>query len=179
MRREELEHVIRAAAAISGEPEIVVIGAAALLGAVPEPPAELAQTLEADLYPLRHPELAEVIDGAIGELSTFHDTFRYYAHGVGPTTAILPDGWKDRLVRIQNAGTQQFVGFCLDPVDLAASKLAAGREKDAAFVQGLLRHGLVEAGLLGARIQRLPLDAERRRQLLDQVDRLLPGQRGP
>jgi hypothetical protein len=65
MRREELEHVIRAAAAISGDSEIVIIGAAALLGSVPSPPADLAQTMEADLYPLRHPHLADVVDGAI------------------------------------------------------------------------------------------------------------------
>jgi hypothetical protein len=68
MRRDELEHVIRAAAAIVGESEIVVVGAAALLGAVPSPPPELTQTLEADVYPLRRPELASLIDGAIGEL---------------------------------------------------------------------------------------------------------------
>lgn len=172
MRREELEHVIRAAAAISGEPEIVVIGAAALLGAVPVPPAELAQTLEADLYPLRRPELADVIDGAIGELSTFHDTFRYHAHGVGPETAILPAGWESRLVRVQGPGTQGYVGLCLDPVDLAASKLAAGREKDDDFVRGLLRHGLVQAGALRERIERLPVDAERRRQLAQRVAEL-------
>jgi hypothetical protein len=173
MRREELEHVIRAAAAITGDSEIVVIGAAALLGAVPEPPADLAQTLEADVYPLRHPELVDVIDGAIGELSPFHETFRYYAHGVGPGTAILPAGWEGRLVRIQGAGTRGYVGHCLHPVDLAASKLAAGREKDTDFVRGLLRHGLVRAGPLLERIEGLPLDPERRRHLAEQVAALV------
>lgn len=169
MRRSELEHVIRAAAAVSGESEIVVIGAAALLGSVPDPPDDLAQTMEADLYPLRRPHLADVVDGAIGELSPFHETFRYYAHGVGPSTAILPAGWEDRLVKIQNEGTRQYVGYCLDPGDLAASKLAAGREKDLAFVAGLLRHRIVTAeGLLG-RVGLLPLDAERRRRIEQQV----------
>ena len=69
MRRDELEHVIRAAAAITGDSGIVVIGAAALLGSVPSPPPDLMQTMEARIYPLRHPGLADVIDGAIGELS--------------------------------------------------------------------------------------------------------------
>jgi len=169
MRRDELEHVIRAAAAITGDSEIVVIGAAALLGSVPTPPADLAQTMEADIYPLRHPHLADVIDGAIGELSPFHETFRYYAHGVGPTTAVLPAGWQDRLVKVQNEGTRQYIGYCLDPCDLAASKLAAGREKDSAFVEGLLRHRIVTAEQLLGRIGLLPLDAERRRRLELQV----------
>jgi hypothetical protein len=36
------------------------------------------------------------------------------------------------------------VGLCLSPLDIAASKLLAGREKDIAFVRTMLRHGLVE-----------------------------------
>ena len=172
MRRSELEHVIRAAAAISGDSEIVVIGAAALLGSVPDPPADLAQTMEADVYPLRHPHLADVIDGAIGELSPFHETFRYYAHGVGPSTAILPAGWSDRLVKIQNEGTRQYTGYCLDPCDLAASKLAAGREKDMAFVGGLLRHRLVTAEQLLDRVGLLPVDAGRRQRIGQQIEAL-------
>jgi hypothetical protein len=169
MLLEELEHVIRAAAAITGDSEIMVIGAAALLGSVPSPPPDLAQTMEADVYPLRHPHLADLVDGAIGELSTFHETFRYYAHGVGPSTATLPTGWEERLVKIQNEGTRQYIGYCLDPCDLAASKLAAGREKDAAFVEGLLRHRIVTVEQLLERIQLLPVDAERRGRLELQV----------
>ena len=169
MRREELEHVIRAAAAITGEPEIVVIGAAALLGSVPNPPPDLAQTTEADVYPLRHPHMANVIDGAIGELSPFHETFRYYAHGVGPSTAILPSGWEGRLVKVPDDGTRSYVGYCLDPCDLAASKLAAGREKDMAFVEGMLRHRIVTTDQLVTHVQLLPLDDERRQALRTKV----------
>jgi hypothetical protein len=165
MRRDELEHVIRAAAAIAGESEIVVVGAAALLGSVPSPPAELAQTLEADLYPLRRPELADVIDGAIGELSTFHESFRYYAHGVGPATAILPAGWEARLVTIQNENTRHYVGYCLEPHDLAASKLAAGRAKDLDFVRALLRHRLVTLDVLRQRLAALPVAPDARQGL--------------
>lgn len=179
MRRDELEHVIRAAAAISGDSEIVVIGAAALLGTVPAPPPDLAQTLEADIYPLRHPELADVIDGAIGELSPFHEAFRYYAHGVGPDTAILPAGWEARLVRIQGEGTRGYVGYCLDPGDLAASKLAAGREKDRAFVRGLLAHRIVAAEQLQERIASLPVDAGLRGRLAEQVLAMARSQRSP
>lgn len=162
MRRDQLEHILRAAAAVSGEREIVVVGAAALLAAVPEPPPELAQTQEADLYPLRRPELADVIDGAIGELSPFHDHFKVYAHGVGPETAVLPAGWDGRLLRVEGPGTSGGVGLCLEPHDLAASKLAAGREKDRAFVEALLGHGLVDPSILGERVAGLPLPLDRR-----------------
>lgn len=72
-------------------------------------------------------------------------------------------------MKVQNEGTRQYIGFCLDPCDLAASKLAAGREKDSAFVEGLLRHRIVTAEQLLGRIGLLPLDAERRRRLELQV----------
>jgi hypothetical protein len=171
MRRDELEHLIRAAAAISGEREIVIVGAAAILGSAPDAPPELRRTLDADLYPRNRPELAEVIDGAIGELSPFHETFGFYAHGVGPETAVLPDGWEDRLVRIQNAATDQNVGWCLEPHDLAASKLVAGREKDREFVRSLLRHRLVQPGTVRDRVGALPLPPERKAELQSWVDR--------
>ena len=38
---------------------------------------------------MQRPELAELIEGAIGEGSPFHDQFGYYAQGVGPETAII------------------------------------------------------------------------------------------
>ena len=58
---------------------------------------------EADIYPLHAPELAEKIEGAIGEGSQFHQTFGYYAQGVGPNTAVLPRGWMSRVHRVQTA----------------------------------------------------------------------------
>ncbi|HSI58793.1 MAG TPA: hypothetical protein VLA16_14640 [Ideonella sp.] len=56
MNRQELEHLIRAAAAITNEYEIVVVGSQSILGAAPDAPAFLLQSMEADMYPLHHPE---------------------------------------------------------------------------------------------------------------------------
>lgn len=98
MTRQDLEHVIRAAAGNANTRDIVVIGSQAILGTYPDAPPELLKSMEADVFPLDAPERSIVIDGAIGELSLFHTTFGYYAHGVDETTAVLPDGWRDRLV---------------------------------------------------------------------------------
>lgn len=165
MRREELEHLIRAAAAITNQYEIVVVGSQSLLGAVPNAPAELLLSMEADLYPLQHPDLADLIDGSIGELSPFQERFGYYAQGVGPDTAVLPEGWETRLVKIQNQNTDLKIGYCLEPHDLAASKLAAGRPKDWDFVAAMLRHCLIDATTLTSRLATLPLAPERREML--------------
>ncbi|MBS0414483.1 MAG: hypothetical protein JSR68_08925 [Proteobacteria bacterium] len=172
MRRAELEHLIRAAAAVTNEYEIVVIGSQSILASVPAPPPELVQSMEADCYPLRRPELADLIDGAIGELSPFHERFGYYAQGVGPETAVLPDGWQERLVKLQNEQTDLKLGWCLEPHDLAAAKLVAGRDKDGPFVAAMLRHGIISIDALLDRIAALPVDEARQARLQRQARRL-------
>ncbi len=145
MRRVDLEHVIRAAGGIANARELIIIGSQAILGSFPDPPPELTISQEADLFPADAPEKADLVDGSIGEKSPFHETFGYYAHGVGPETAVLPSSWRSRLVRVQNQNTNGIAGLCLSPVDIAVSKLAAGREKDMDYVRALFRHGLLKA----------------------------------
>jgi len=146
MTRTDLEHLIRAAGSIADTRELIIVGSQAILGAFPNAPAELTISQEADLYPADAPEKADLVDGSIGEKSPFHDTFGYYAHGVGPGTAILPAHWKTRLVRVQNQNTNAIAGLCLSPADLVVSKLAAGRDKDMDFVRALFRHRLLQPG---------------------------------
>jgi hypothetical protein len=153
--RAQLEHLIRAAATIADDNEIVVIGSQAVLGQFPQAPADLLVSVEADLYPRHHPERADLIDGSIGELSPFHQTFGYYAHGVGEETAKLPAGWEQRLVRVP-AGDA--AGLCLEIHDLVLSKWAAGREKDRQFVNTAVRHGLVRQPILLERLETMALE---------------------
>ncbi|HEY1660857.1 MAG TPA: hypothetical protein VGI03_00415 [Verrucomicrobiae bacterium] len=94
MQRLQLEHIIRAAAGITGAVDIVVIGSQAVLGQFPDSPADLTVSIEADVFTFRSPADADLIEGSIGEGSPFHQTFGYYAHGVAEETAILPSGWK-------------------------------------------------------------------------------------
>lgn len=63
MRRSDLEHLIRAAAAITNQDEIVIVGSQAILGAVPDADPSLLLSMEADVFPLRRPEMADLIDG--------------------------------------------------------------------------------------------------------------------
>ena len=103
----------------------------------------------------------------------FHLTFGYYGHGVDETTAVLPDGWRDRLVKVDTPGTMGAVGWCLEPHDLAVSKLAAGREKDAAFVTALVRDGHVGVDLVRSRLDQVAsLDPAVRARAAGVLDRL-------
>ena len=171
MTREELEHIIRASGNITQQYEFVILGSQSILGAIPNPPEFFTMSAEADIYPLDAPELADQIDGAIGEGSDFHDANGFYAQGVGPETATLPDGWIDRVHRIQNANTDLRVGLCLSVVDLFMSKAWAGRDKDREFCIGLLRHAFVELEDAVAMVHRMPLDESQHRTLTRRIKR--------
>jgi hypothetical protein len=99
MRRDQLEHAIRTACQITGQPAVIVVGS---------------------------------------------------------------DGWRDRLVRVQNAntaapsGAPQYTGWCLDKEDLCVAKLCAFREKDQNFVAALLDAGLVDAEVIAKRLAAVP-----------------------
>jgi hypothetical protein len=162
VRRAELEHLILAAATIADDDEIVVIGSQAILGQFPEAPAELCRSMEADVWPRNHPERWELVDGSIGELSPFHEAFGYYAQGVGPETAVLPEGWEARLIRIQTPRTRGAVGLCLEVHDLVVSKYVALREKDVEFVRVAIQHALVDRTVLLDRLEVTPVAAGQR-----------------
>jgi hypothetical protein len=156
MTRSQLEHIIRVAAGLADSLEIMVVGSQSILGAHPDAPEELCRSMEADVYALHAPEKSGVIEGAIGEGSPFDATYGYHAQGVGPETAKLPAGWELRVIQVQNPGTDNKIGYCLEPHDLAAAKLVAGREKDRPFVSALLRLGYVQGATLAERLETCP-----------------------
>lgn len=165
MTRDELEHIIRASADITGQYEFIIVGSQSILGPVPHPQEVFTVSMEADIYPKEAPELAEKIEGRIGEGSQFHETHGYYAQGVGPETAILPADWLSRVHRVQNENTNGRVGYCLDLVDLFLSKAAAGREKDREFCMALLEHRYVELTQVLELLPTMPVDAPEQRRL--------------
>jgi hypothetical protein len=172
MNRAALEHILRAAAAVTNEPDIVVVGSQALLGQYPNAPDPLLSSIEADVFPRADPAKSILIDGAIGELSAFHQTFGYYAHGVDETTATLPPGWEQRLVPLRNENTGGATGWCLEVHDLAASKLVAGREKDLNFVQVMLREKMLNPETLAKRAASLPVPSDRLQLTRERLRRL-------
>ncbi|MEZ5459714.1 MAG: DUF6036 family nucleotidyltransferase [Steroidobacteraceae bacterium] len=176
MKRSELEHIIRASGSIAGDDDIVVIGSQAVLGQFPDSPASLLVSMEADVYPRSDPARSDLIDGAIGEGSAFHDQFGYYAQGVDETTATLPRGWQKRLVPIKNENTRGVTGWCLEVHDLAISKYVAGRPKDLAFTRELARQRMTSGEVLAERLRSTRLPAEVRRVVTARIRADFPGQ---
>jgi hypothetical protein len=121
-------------------------------------PPEATASQEADIAFLDDParDKADDVEGAIGELSTFHEENGIYAEGVDIDTAILPEGWKDRLVSWELQSSKPAKPRFLEPHDLAVSKLAAGRRKDHDFVLALIRGGLLDVAVVRKRASMLP-----------------------
>lgn len=169
MKRADLEHLIRAAATIADDDELIVVGSQAVLAQFPDAPEEMLRSDEADIYPKNKPERWELIDGAIGELSTFHETFGYYAQGVEEGVATLPKGWKSRLIPLSNAATRGATGLCLELHDLLISKYVANREKDRRYCRAAAAAGLASRQVLAERLAETDLDLA----LRELVDRLI------
>lgn len=172
MKKSDLEHIIRAAASITNEYEVIVVGSQSILGSVEFPPSECLESKEADIIIPGNEALSDLIDGAIGEGSPFEDSFGYYAQGVDSTTCTLPDGWRNRLVRLQSQNTDGKVGLCLDVTDLFLAKCAANREKDREFNKALLRHEIVDPAVAKTRVHSMPLDDPDKQRVMELIGRL-------
>jgi hypothetical protein len=169
MRRDQLEHAIRTACQIIDQPAVIIVGSQAILGTYSEDqlPNAATMSIEVDVLPIADDNqetarLADVIEGIAGEWSPFEQQHGFSIDGVDLDSAILPDGWRDRLVKVQNANTAaptgepSFTGWCLDKEDLCVAKLCAFREKDRNFVAALLDAGLVDADVIATRMPSVP-----------------------
>ncbi len=123
------------------------------------------------MYPRNAPEKSILIEGALGEGSRFHETHRYYAQGVGPETAVLPQGWEGRLHKVQTPATDLKVGYCLDVLDIFLSKACANREKDREFNMALVQHSYVVPERAIDMVALMPIDDKGKRDLRARIRR--------
>jgi hypothetical protein len=166
MTRDQLEHAIRVACDVSNDTELWVFGSQALLGEFPDAPETLRASIEVDVQPKNRPEAVDVIDANLGELSLFHQTHGFYVHGVSIDSAVLPEGWEERTKPISDPiSTRGNTGWCIELHDLAASKLAAYREKDREFIRLLLIEKRIDGAVLKKRIGALNIEDQLRERL--------------
>ncbi|GAB2860136.1 hypothetical protein GCM10022221_69650 [Actinocorallia aurea] len=158
MKREELYDLLLLIGRLGGE--ILVVGSQAILAAVPEErlPPEATASVEVDVAFLDgDEEKSDIVDGALGEYSRYHEEHDVYAQGVGLNTAKLPEGWRQRLVRFEGL-PDEVVAYAPEPHDLAAAKAIAGREKDATYVLSLIAAGVLDPNTLSERLAHMPAE---------------------
>ncbi len=116
MKREELEHILRAASRIAGDSDVLVLGSQSILGTFTEDdlPERAHASIEADVtfFDDYDNTKSDAVDMHLGEDSQFHQTFGYYAQGVDVGVATLPSGWQDRMVVLASAATDGASGHC-------------------------------------------------------------------
>lgn len=156
MKKQQLDHVLRAAGRTTGERQFLIIGSQSLHGRYPDLPDDIVRSAEADLIAKGDVDRTEWLN-AIGQDSPFHESFGYYADPVEETAATLPEGWQGRLVRLPPGDTEGVDGLCLDPHDLAIAKYVARREKDLTFTRELARRRIVSRDRLLELLDRTPV----------------------
>jgi len=136
MTVQQFDHICRAAAAVADVKKIYVFGANAIIPWLAQighsiPLPDFTPSRELDVS-VGDEKMDTLIDGAIGELSVFDQTFSVYAHGVDLATFQAPMNWQQRTgKRIEpTSGIEIIVPH---PHDLIISKLAVGRPKDFEF----------------------------------------------
>jgi hypothetical protein len=160
MTREQLAVALSWVSRIAKTPDVVVFGSQSILGSYSENelPPEATGSMEVDITFFDDPDddKSGLVDAAIGELSDFHNDFGYYPQGVSISTAILPEGWRDRLVIYETPRTKPGRGLCLEPHDCILAKLVRFDEKDLRFAVALVKSGLIELDTLVERVGTLP-----------------------
>jgi hypothetical protein len=159
MKKHQLDHILRAAGDITGQKQFVVVGSQALHGKYPNLADDIVMSAEVDLFAPRRPDATELLN-EIGVDSPFHVTYGFYADPVDEATAVLPRGWKARLVNLPAGDTGGVRGLFLEPHDLAISKYVARRDKDRIFTRELARRRLVDREKLLALVELTPVDME-------------------
>lgn len=170
MKKQQVDHVLRAAGRITGEKQFVIIGSQSLHGKYPDLPDEIVRSAEVDLIAKQNTDRTEWLN-VIGQNSPFHENFGYYADPVDEKTATLPKGWKGRLVNLPAGDTDGVQGLCLDPHDLAIAKYVARREKDLAFNRELARRKIVTSKQLLALLEKTPVTDEVRQRIQADIAR--------
>lgn len=163
MNRAQFDHAIRAAAAVAGVGELIVIGSQAAHASIENDlPDAALRSVEADIVIPDDQDgtQADLVDGSIGEASMFHESFGFYAQGVSIDSAVLAKGWEKRLVRYETPATNGVIAWCLSLEDLFVSKAIAGRGKDLEFCQSVI--GLIKVDLTSELLNTLEAPAAKK-----------------
>jgi hypothetical protein len=118
----QLQHVILEIGRRFDLRDFYVVGSAAILAALPDPPAgSLTATRDVDVIPPGDDEqLADRISFMLGEASDFDIEHGYYAQGVSlRAPAFAPSDWQARTLSVSVA---EYTAWCMEPHDLVLSK---------------------------------------------------------
>ena len=159
MRPGRIEHLLRAAANVTGQNKFVLVGSAAVIVRRRKLPADMMVTPEIDIYAPDAEDIeavSEMIDSNIGQGSRFHDEFGYYGDGVSPATAKMPSDWQTRAIEYQGVECPGIIAIVPEENDVALAKLAAWREKDQDWLSQGVKYKIIFLMSMIGRVDRMP-----------------------
>ena len=151
-------HAVCAAGSIAKDERVIVFGSNAILPWLDQSmQIDTSNDVDITFFDDEDEKKTNKVDISLGELSLFHQTFGFWIHGVPIDESRFPKGWKERLVKIDDEERLEGkVAYVLSPSDLAAVKLAAGRDKDFQFIENLLYYNIVDDDTVRDSINLLP-----------------------
>ncbi|MGH8705076.1 MAG: DUF6036 family nucleotidyltransferase [Burkholderiales bacterium] len=170
MKRDDLRRLFAQARKLCGETDYVVFGSLAALGYAGEVPPRMAMSLDVDTFGKNDPARLFDLVRALGQGSPFEAEHGYYLDPIAPRVATLPNGWEERLVRIELE--PGLAAWFLEPNDAAVSKYARMEPRDREWIRAGLQAGILSLPIIEARFaQTAFLDAaesERARSALSE-----------
>ncbi|HSW05113.1 DUF6036 family nucleotidyltransferase [Aquabacterium sp.] len=150
MNLEALFDLFRQARKLCGHQDFVVIGSLSILGLSEhfQVPDDMTMSNDVDCYTKNDPDRVFDLLAALGENSPYHQRSGYYLDAVAPGLPSLPEGWGERLLKVEHDGLRLWF---LDPNDAALSKYARGEPRDRRWIQAGIRVGVVSLPVVSAR----------------------------
>ncbi len=152
MNLEALFSLLEAARKLCGHREYVVVGSLSVLGMaeVAGIPPDMTMSIDADCYTERDPSRIFDLQAELGEGSAYHHAHGIYLNPVSPKLPTLPDGWENRLIRLQRG---EVVAAFIEPNDAAVSKLARAEPRDLRWVRAGLKADIVSMPVVQLRMR--------------------------
>ena len=144
-----LRRLFALARKLSGESDFVVFGSLAALGYAGEVPARMAMSVDVDAFGKSDPARIFNLARDLGQGSPFEVEHGYYLDPISPRVAALPDGWEQRLVRIELE--PGLAAWFLEPNDAAVSKYARMEPRDREWIRAGLAARILSLPILEAR----------------------------
>lgn len=137
---------------LTGHQDFVVVGSLSILGLEGDfkIPEGMTLSIDVDCYTKSDPDRIFDVLSALGENSPYHHKSGFFLDAVNPALPSLPDGWAERLIKIERASVR---AWFLDPNDAALSKYARGEPRDQRWIRAGILAGVVSMPLVSARFR--------------------------
>jgi hypothetical protein len=159
---------------LSGHTDFVVIGSLSILGLEQSFEIPDTMTLSNDVDCFTQADPGRIFDllKSLGENSPYHEKSGYFLDPVSPDLPTLPEGWHDRLIKVERDGLR---AWFLDPNDAALSKYARGEPRDRRWIKAGILAGVVSMPIVKSRVGSTSFfdaDEEQRARALIEEDRV-------